>query len=367
MAEPKEKQIELTIIQGAERTSKFHTVLQLLSTQQNGENGTESDSVKPPELIKILFLDLTFSSPLTQIAVLTLGLFVFFQACAWIEEQTFKGFDDFQYAWFMTAFELLCVSAFSLLERWKVGEEVFAHSVPLREHLGIALAMAFARGLTNLSLEYISFPTQVVFKSMKLLPIMIGSVFYLSNKHSVSEWISVFLLALSAAIFSVGDKQVTPDFNVTGIVIVLLSLLGDAAHSNSQERVVKQLKAGHLETMFYSNFFSLILVLFICATVGQLEPALRYCNKNSTIYYLWFFRAFVIYFGVQCFLLLVKVAGNVMAQTLGAIRKITTILLSFLFFPKPFSTLYLYGLATFLISCGLSIYVVLQKNRQTKK
>jgi len=302
-----------------------------------------------------------------QICTLTLGLFIFFQACAWIEEKTFKGYDDFQYAWFMTAYELMCVSAFALLERWKIGEELFLHSVPLNEHLGIALWMAIARGLTNLSLEFISFPTQVIFKSMKLLPIMIGSVFYLSNNHSVEEWISVSLLALSAAIFSVGDRQVAPDFNFTGIIIVLLSLIGDAAHSNSQERVLKQLKAGFLETMFFSNFFGLILVLIVCIVQGELEGALAYCYKNPLIYFLWSFRAFVIYFGVQCYLLLVKVAGNVTATTIGTIRKITTILFSFLLFPKPFSTFYLYGLAAFLVSCGLSYHNFLQKNQKKEE
>jgi len=322
---------------------------------------------KPAETIKFLMWDLTHYSHLTQVFILTIGLFIFFQACAWIEELTFKGSTRFPYAWYMTAIELLLICLFSLLERWQIKESPFAHSVHLKEHLGIAVAMAVARGLTNLSLVYINYPTQVIFKSMKLLPIMIGSVFCLSNKHTNLEWISVTFIGISAILFSLGDKDVTPDFNILGIIIVLLSLIGDSAHSNAQERVVKVLKAGHLETMFYSNLFSFILVVFICIFLGELVPAIQYCNEHTILYWIWLFRSFVIYFGVQCLLLLVKVAGNVMANTIGAIRKITTILFSFLVFPKPWSNFYFIGLITFLVSCVISWKILKEKNNQNQE
>jgi len=115
--------------------------------------------------------------------------------------------------------------------------------------------------------------------------------------------------------------------------------------------------------MFYSNLFSFVLVVIICIFLGELVPAFQYCNENPILYWIWLFRSFVIYFGVQCLLLLVKVAGNVMANTIGSIRKITTILFSFLIFPKPWSNLYFFGLLMFLISCLIS-WRVLTHNRQ---
>lgn len=50
-------------------------------------------------------------------------------------------------------------------------------------------------------------------------------------------------------LFTLGDAEVSPKFSWIGIVIVVLSLVFDALHSNTQENVL-QVGSRHLICMF---------------------------------------------------------------------------------------------------------------------
>jgi len=233
----------------------------------------------------------------------------------------------------------------------------------LRAHMGIAIAMAVARGLTNVSIQYLNYPTQVIFKSMKLLTVILGSAFFLRNAHHWLEYVSTVLYVASAVFFSLGDIDLEPNFSMTGIVIVLCSLVADSLHSNQQERVLKQQGASELETLIYSNLFSAVLVLMYLLATDALVPALQYCWATPLSYFLFIIRAMVIYCGVKCYLSLVNLAGNVFATTMTTIRKILTILISFFLFPKPFTMKYFYGLLTFGMAIAANIKAVHVKTR----
>ena len=48
--------------------------------------------------------------------------------------------------------------------------------IPLKSYLLLALLTVGTMGLSNTSLGYLNYPTQVIFKSSKLIPVMIGGI-----------------------------------------------------------------------------------------------------------------------------------------------------------------------------------------------
>jgi adenosine 3'-phospho 5'-phosphosulfate transporter B3 len=110
------------------------------------------------------------------LGLLSLGVFSFFCLAAVLEEKLFRDNDrQFKFGWFLTFIQLVFVTAFSALERIYFKEQVLAHNAELKRHALVAGAMTASRGLTNVSLQFLNYPTQVVFKSLKLLTVMIGS------------------------------------------------------------------------------------------------------------------------------------------------------------------------------------------------
>ena len=58
----------------------------------------------------------------------------------------------------------------------------------------IAFSSKLATYLTYRSLRFVSFPTQVLGKSCKAIPIMLMSALY-GKKYKLTEWLSIFVCA----------------------------------------------------------------------------------------------------------------------------------------------------------------------------
>jgi len=283
-----------------------------------------------------------------------------------VEEGLFNLFPEFEYGWYMTVFELTCFTSFAALERGFRGQQILHHRASLPRHFLVASAMTASRGLTNVSLQHLNYPTQLIFKSMKLITVMIGSVVILRKSYAWLEYLAAALLVTSAALFSLGDNAVSPEYSSTTIVIVLVSLIADALHSNTQESVLKDQKAPESEVMLFTNLFATLCTLVVCIMNGELWIAYEFCADNPLTYAIFVFRACVIYFGVLCFVSTIKHFGVVTATAVTTVRKILSIVVSFVFFPKPFSIRYLYGFVAFCVSVGISFcHLKQQKQRRS--
>lgn len=305
----------------------------------------------------MLFLDLTGLPVWMQCGILTLGVFVGFMTSSVVEESLFRGRDkDVHLGWYMTFVELVCFASFAMAERNAKGEQVWQHKGKLTSHAYIALYMTLARGLTNMSLEYLNYPTQVIFKSLKLLTVMVASVFVLKKTYRMLEYMAAFFLVLSAILFNLGDVDVAPAYDTFGVTIVVISLVFDALHSTSQDSVTRKEGAGVLETMLYTNLFSAGGALVICFLNGDFLPAFRHCAAHPELYPKFVARSLFVYIGVVFFVTLIKNFGAVFATNVTTVRKILTVLMSFVIYPKPWSVKYVYGLLLFVIglTCELT-------------
>ena len=81
-------------------------------------------------------------------------------------------------------------------------------------------------GLTNLALTYVNFVTQVIFKSSKLVPVMIGSSFCLRMRsYDLLDYCCAFVLVIGLCLFSVGDREITHNVCIENIFDVKMSSL----------------------------------------------------------------------------------------------------------------------------------------------
>jgi solute carrier family 35 (adenosine 3'-phospho 5'-phosphosulfate transporter), member B3 len=329
------------------------------------EDDADDVLVAPEERphVQVLCLDMSYWSGFMQFMVLSGGVFVFFLAVGYVEEYTFRRLPKFKYGWYLTFFELANFAIFASVERLIVYQETpFLHNAPIHYHMGVAVAMTIARGLTNVSLQYLNYPTQVIFKSSKLLVVMLASVCVLAKKYGAMDYVSAILLVMSAILFSIGDSKVEPNYSHTGVIIIVCSLAGDAMHAITQEVTLR--RASLLEIMFHSNIYAAVITFVFIFFTGELSEALEYCEMYPHAYILFALRSVVIYAGVLCFGALIKRFDVVVATTVTTVRKVLTILLSFVMFPKKFTVMYVYGVIVF---CA-GIYVnVRQKGRRHTK
>merc|ERR1712176_1125269 len=123
---------------------------------------------------------------------------------------------------------------------------------------------------------------------------------------------------------------------------------------------MKQYGATQVEVILYSYSIGTIYLLAGQILSGNFVPAARYFNEHSEVYFLQFCFSFFGYVGVLFVLSMVKSYGALPTVTVTALRKVCTIMLSFIFFAKPFTIQYVCSGLLVLLGISFNIY---SKNR----
>src|SRR5690349_15456925 len=88
---------------------------------------------------------------------------------------------------------------------------------------------------------------------------------------------------------------------------------------------------------------------------GELIEAFTFCSSHHIIYVYFVLRTCLVYAGVLCFVGTIKRFGVVAATTVTTVRKILSVIVSFVMFPKPFSNAYVVACAVFCIGTWLNL------------
>lgn len=98
------------------------------------------------------------------------------------------------------------------------------------------------------------------------------------------------------------------------------------------------------------------ILLGLSCTSG-LGPAVAFCSKNPVGTYGYaFLFSLTGYFGISFVLALIKIFGALLAVTVTTGRKAMTVVLSFLFFAKPFTFQYIWSGLLVVLGIFLNVY-----------
>ena len=131
----------------------------------------------------------------------------------------------------------------------------------------ISMACSGATLTSNSALSYVTYPTQLLAKSCKLLPVMLMGFLVGGRRYRVMEYVSVFLITAGVVIYSVSkelkgklDIGGAAGTSVFGLCLLALSLLCDGFTGPRQDVLKKKHHLTEFELMFSVNFYSAVLV-----------------------------------------------------------------------------------------------------------
>lgn len=221
--------------------------------------------------------------------------------------------------------------------------------------------------LSNIALNYINFPTKVVFRSCKLIPTMVVASFVHGNSFSTVEYLLAFCISIGLVLFAAADWELAPSFNPIGLAFVSLSVCADAVLPNAQERLFR-MGSSRLEVTFFTNIFTLMAMTVTTLLSGDLFGLIAFAKTNQTLCIYMAVYTFVAYAAISMHMNVVKKFGGVAAVLVATGRKGMTLILSFILFPKAFSWLYVAGgclvLGGLLLS---SIWKIRAKKKEMKR
>jgi adenosine 3'-phospho 5'-phosphosulfate transporter B3 len=146
--------------------------------------------------------------------------------------------------------------------------------------------------LASWSLNYINFPTKVVFRSCKLLPTMIMAYFMGNAKRfTYVEVGSAMAVCAGLITFAAGDRSLSnPQFHPFGLTLVSLSVFADAILPNAQEKLFRSYDSSKSEVMFFTNIYTLVAQTCSALLSGDLVGMFRFAMGMSAHEYNYFSR-----------------------------------------------------------------------------
>jgi len=214
------------------------------------------------------------------------------------------------------------------------------------------LAMVFS----NMALQWVNYPTQVVAKSGKPIPVMILGVLLGRKSYPLKKYLFVLLVVIGVALFMFKDgksKSSQSDASMMGLgeILLLLSLTMDGVTGAVQERMRSEskTKSGHM--MVNMNLWSMLFLGVALITTSQIFDFISFIQRHpQIILQLLLFSAFsalgqfFIFWTVSDF-------GPLPCSIVTTTRKFFTVLASVIFFGNPMLTRQ--WIATFIVFVGL--------------
>ncbi|PSN45306.1 Adenosine 3'-phospho 5'-phosphosulfate transporter 2 [Blattella germanica] len=254
-------------------SNKMDVKVQINSSTKENEKSNSINSE-----LKILFFDISHLGQTSQFLLCSAGVFVFYLLYGYMQELIFtlEGFKP--YGWYLTLVQFGYYSIFGYIE--VTVKNITQRKIPLKTYMLLALLTLGTMGFSNSSLGYLNYPTQVIFKCCKLIPVLVGGILIQQKRYGVLDFLAAACMCVGLTLFTLADSHISPNFNTVGVLMISSALLCDAAIGNVQEKSMKEYKATNTEVVLYSYSIGFVYLIVAMLVTGDLYQGMMFCSKS---------------------------------------------------------------------------------------
>ncbi|KAF9167362.1 UDP-galactose transporter [Actinomortierella ambigua] len=213
-------------------------------------------------------------------------------------------------------------------------------ALPSRSLLGrffqVALLNAMASPFSYAALKHIDYPTMILTKSCKLVPVMFMNVLLYRRRFPLYKYVCVALITIGVSGFMLlapldeHKKKGAVQSSMYGMLLVLINLTLDGITNSTQDQIFHKYKVTGQQMMCFMNLFmSLFMAIWLLNPMNpELGNALAFCQTHPSV--LKDIAMFSICGALgQCFIFYtLQHYGSLSLVTVTVTRKLFTILLS---------------------------------------
>jgi UDP-galactose transporter B1 len=310
-----------------------------------------------------------------QLVFGSIGIYSTYLYYSVIQEDLFRYRDQngvgFTSVWFLQVIESamdICIG--------RLGRKVHA------EHENFPRMLFFKSGasqlagkvLMSLSLAAgLSFPIVVLAKSAKIVPVMLGQLILGGSNYTTRDYIFAGLLVCGTTLLSIGKSSPhgeTGHDTITGVFLILLSLLSDGVTGGLQKKLKKEtahLDLGMYDFLYHSHMAMMVLALVACHVTGEIASAPTYILKNPAIARNVLLVCICSAAG-QCFIFYVITTFDpLVCTTITTTRKMFSVLFSLCFKGHILSEIGFLGMALAILALAVEVEGKLSTLRKKRK
>ncbi|KAL0275509.1 UNVERIFIED_CONTAM: hypothetical protein PYX00_003338 [Menopon gallinae] len=338
-------------------SSFLSSIVKLCFVSSDGDKFTENTAQSQQQktiLQEATLLILCFSG--LQLTYLTWGILqekVMTQE--YVDASGNKGhFTDSQFLVFVNR-----ILAFLLSGTYILCTRQTRNTVPLYKYVYCSFSNIMSSWCQYEALKFISFPTQILAKASKIIPVMIMGKFVSRKKYEYYEYVTAVFISLGMAFFMLGSAEDRREGTVTtfsGIILLVAYMTFDSFTSNWQGALFSQYHMSSVQMMCGVNLFSCLFTAVSLAQQGGFVHSIQF----ATQYYKFVFDCLLLSVcsaaGQLFIFYTIANFGAVVFVIIMTIRQGLAILLSCLIYKHNISVIGIVGIFIVFISVFLRIY-----------
>lgn len=240
----------------------------------------------------------------------------------------------------------------------------------------VGLSGSLASPFGYMSLKHINYPTMILGKSCKLVPVMLMGLLVYRRKYSLHQYLAVALITIGVSSFMLFEgnngKKSTNSTSIVGILLLLINLLFDGYTNSTQDSIFSRFPQIQSQSMmFFMNLISGVLLagylLVLAPFGGELPHALGFLLGHPAA--LWDVLAFSLCGSLgQVFVFAtIQSFGSLALVAISVTRKLFTILLSLFWFEHVLVWQQWVSVGLVFAALGIETMHSFRKEKSTKK
>jgi adenosine 3'-phospho 5'-phosphosulfate transporter B2 len=194
------------------------------------------------------------------------------------------------------------------------------------------------------ALKFVSFPTQVLSKSCKLIPVMIVGVLLNKKSYPRQEYVDALLISFGVAMFTLSEKlggggsassaNDSREDSFWGITLLATYLFADSFTSQWQSRIYKEYHVDQYQMMLGVNIWSMLFTGLSLLYSGEGVDSVIFIMSDSDAFFHMLVLSITSATGQLFIFYTIKEFGPIVFTIIMTTRQIFSLVMSFILFNK---------------------------------
>lgn len=233
------------------------------------------------------------------------------------------------------------------------------HRAPLFKYSYASFSNIMSAWLQYEALKFISFPTQVLAKSCKIIPVMLMGRIISRNKYEFYEYIVAVTISIGMILFMSGSydhSKHTPITTLTGLFLLVMYMVFDSFTSNWQSEIFKSYGITSMQMMCGVNLFSSLFTAASLLVQGGFSEGIAFATEHPKFFFDCLILSISSTIGQLFIFYTIAKFGAVVFTIIMTVRQAIAILLSCLIYQHKISVLGIFGVIIVFLAIFLRVY-----------
>lgn len=256
-----------------------------------------------------------------------------------------QSFRDSQFLVFVNRVLAFALAALYLA----ISSDQPPHNAPFYKYFYCSLSNILSSWFQYEALKFVSFPTQVLAKASKIIPVMLMGKVVSRKSYQSHEYVVALMISLGMSMFLWSrpdnpNKSYVESTSLSGAVILAAYMVTDSFTSNWQGELFNKFKMTSVQMMCGVNFFSTMLTFVSLLQQGALLDSLSFAMAHHAFAYDCIVLSICSATGQLIIFYTISQFGPVTFVVMMTIRQAVAVLLSCLLFRHSMSLLGAFGI-----------------------